>query len=247
MAGGGVSVRGSRDGRDEHEALHILAHRRPRPPRGAAPRRRAGRPPLTGWPWSRTGENPPYGISGETVERSASFEARSAPPLYPTPRTSCCKHFVKEIEMETKGNLVREPSRIRETIERPSQDAAMASTPLIKTRVARRCEECRVDNAFHAWRDQHLTPSFNWTIDFTGTVNIPAGKRAVIEVVTATITVPSGERARLRMYTSLGFAPSNLDFVLTSQGQVGGRELLVATHSVRCIFRSPHRIQCESR
>jgi hypothetical protein len=135
--------------------------------------------------------------------------------------------------MEKKTTPVTEPSRIRETVERPSQAAAMASTPPIKAYVAQRCEECRVDNAFHAWRDQHLTPSFNWAVDFTGTVNIPIGKRAVIELVTATVSVPSGERARLRMYTSLGFAASNLDFVLTSQGQVGGREILVATHSVR--------------
>src|SRR5260370_2601728 len=135
--------------------------------------------------------------------------------------------------MKTKRNPVTEQSRIRETIERPSQDADVVSTPPIKVHVAQRCEECRVDNAFHAWRDQHLTPSFNWLIDFTGTVNIPAGKRAVIELVTATVSVPSGERARLRMYTSLGFAASNLDFVLTPQGQVGGRELLVATHTVR--------------
>lgn len=35
------------------------------------------------------------------------------------------------------------------------------------------------------------------------------------------------------MYTSLGVAPSNLDFFLTPQGQVSGREMLVATHSVR--------------
>ncbi len=109
----------------------------------------------------------------------------------------------------------------------------MASTPSIKTHAEPRCEECRVDNAFHAWRDQHLTPSFNWAIDLTGMVNIPAGKRAVIELVTATISVPSGERARLRMNTSLGFVASNLDFVLTPQGQVGGRELLVATHTIR--------------
>ena len=30
------------------------------------------------------GENPPYGILGGTVETSASFEARYAPPFYPT-------------------------------------------------------------------------------------------------------------------------------------------------------------------
>jgi hypothetical protein len=35
-------------------------------------------------PWSRTGENPPYGILGGTMETSASFEARSAPSSYPT-------------------------------------------------------------------------------------------------------------------------------------------------------------------
>jgi hypothetical protein len=123
--------------------------------------------------------------------------------------------------------------RVREAVPGPGQKAVMTSTPVVKTHVAQPCKECRVDNAFHAWRDQHLTPSFNWSIDFTGTVGIPVGKRAVIELVTATISVPSGERARLRMYTSLGVAPSNLDFFLTPQGQVSGREILVATHSVR--------------
>jgi hypothetical protein len=135
--------------------------------------------------------------------------------------------------METKKKPVTEPHRIRKMVEKPSQETGMASTHPIKTNIARRCNECRVDNAFHAWRDQHLTPSFNWAIDFTGSVNIPTGKRAVIELVTVTIYVPSGERARLRLFTSLGYAASNLDFVLTSQGQVGGREILVATHSVR--------------
>ncbi len=143
--------------------------------------------------------------------------------------------------MKTKGKQVTEPSRIRKTIERPGEEAAAVPMPLVKTQATRRCEECRVDNAFHTWRDQHLTPSFNWAIDFTGAVNIPPGKRAVIELVTATISVPSGERARLRMYTSLGSAASNLDFVLTPQGQAGGRELLVATHSVRVY--SDHQIE----
>src|ERR1700730_2547414 len=35
-------------------------------------------------PGSCTGENPPYGILGGTMETSASFEARSAPSSYPT-------------------------------------------------------------------------------------------------------------------------------------------------------------------
>jgi len=39
---------------------------------------------LTGQPFSRTGENPPYGMIGGTVETSASFEARYAPLSYPT-------------------------------------------------------------------------------------------------------------------------------------------------------------------
>jgi hypothetical protein len=43
-----------------------------------------GRHRLKGQPWSRTGENPPYGILGRTMETSASFEARSAPSFYPT-------------------------------------------------------------------------------------------------------------------------------------------------------------------
>src|SRR6266851_3658792 len=46
--------------------------------------RRSGRPRLTYRPWSRTGENPPYGILGRAMETSASFEARYAPLLYPT-------------------------------------------------------------------------------------------------------------------------------------------------------------------
>ena len=45
---------------------------------------RGGRPRLINRPCSRTGENPPYGILGRAIETSASYEARSAPSLYPT-------------------------------------------------------------------------------------------------------------------------------------------------------------------
>lgn len=110
----------------------------------------------------------------------------------------------------------------------PPQPATRGRPARIKA--AERCEDCRVTNAFHQWRSQHLTPAYSWMIDFPA---VPAGKRAVIELVTATITVPSGERARFRMYTSLGTAPSNLDLLLTPQGKVAGREFLVATHSLR--------------
>src|SRR5713101_1921732 len=43
-----------------------------------------GRRCLKCQPSSRTGENPPYGMIGGTVETSASFEARYAPLSYPT-------------------------------------------------------------------------------------------------------------------------------------------------------------------
>jgi len=42
----------------------------------ALPERPEGRRYLKGQPSSRTGENPPYGMIGEVVETSASFEAR---------------------------------------------------------------------------------------------------------------------------------------------------------------------------
>jgi len=135
--------------------------------------------------------------------------------------------------MATRKSPMTQSAPIREAVEGRSQQAAMAATAPVKTHVVRRCDDCRVANAFHAWRDQHLGPSFNVGLSFTGIVNIPAGQRAVIELVTATIQVPHGESARLRLYTSLGSAPSNLDFILTLQGHVGGRDIFVATHSVR--------------
>jgi hypothetical protein len=42
------------------------------------------KPHSTCQPSSRIGENPPYGMIGRVEETSASFEARSAPRLYPT-------------------------------------------------------------------------------------------------------------------------------------------------------------------
>src|SRR6516162_2945945 len=61
---------GITDGSQEHE--------------GRRPTSLLGRPRLTVRPWSRTGDNPPYGILGEAMETSASSEARSAPLPYPT-------------------------------------------------------------------------------------------------------------------------------------------------------------------
>jgi hypothetical protein len=44
----------------------------------------SGRSRLTRQPFSRNGENSPYGMLGGIEETSASFEARSAPRSYPT-------------------------------------------------------------------------------------------------------------------------------------------------------------------
>src|SRR6202051_644044 len=46
----------------------------------------SGRSRLICQPFSRNGENSPYGMLGGIVETSASFEARSAPRSYPTGR-----------------------------------------------------------------------------------------------------------------------------------------------------------------
>jgi hypothetical protein len=97
-----------------------------------------------------------------------------------------------------------------------------------------RCEDCRAENAFHAWASAALPAhTFNYSFVLTDKVAIPSGKRAVIELVTATISVPIGERALLRLYTSLGHSPSNLDLTLTPHGELFGLEQLVATHSLR--------------
>jgi hypothetical protein len=98
---------------------------------------------------------------------------------------------------------------------------------------AKECKECRVNNVFQATMSSVLPASYNMLINFNSWNIVPPGKRAVIELVTASIEVPSGERARLRMYTNLGYIPSNLDLVVTPQGQASGREILVCTQSLR--------------
>src|SRR6202011_1893017 len=49
----------------------------------------SGRSHLIRQPFSRNGENSPYGMLGGIVETSASFEARSAPRSYPTGSENC--------------------------------------------------------------------------------------------------------------------------------------------------------------
>ena len=137
--------------------------------------------------------------------------------------------------MATKKRSSAQAATVRDLAPTSERKEAQAPSAFVRQRVPapEGCDDCRARTAFHAWRDADLGPSWNTFIDFSSWGIPPANTRAVIELVTATITVPAGERARLRMFTSLGGAASNLDFVLTPQGSVGGQDLLVATHSVR--------------
>ncbi len=123
----------------------------------------------------------------------------------------------------------------KDVVRATHEQESLLARPVVRVKVSKTCEDFCALHSFHAWREQDLTPSFNWLIDFNPNWGIPpAGKLAVIELVTATVLVPKGEWARLRMYTSLGQAASNLDLVLTRQGQVAsGQDVLVATHTIR--------------
>ena len=56
----------------------------------------SGRSRLIRQPFSRNGENSPYGMLGGIVETSASFEARSAPRSYPTrPQYARLRHALR--------------------------------------------------------------------------------------------------------------------------------------------------------
>lgn len=143
--------------------------------------------------------------------------------------------------MKKKDRPPLEASTIRETVERVSPELNPKAPP-IKTKVRMGCEDCRAENAFHAWSSAPLPAhTFNYSMVLTDNVNIPSGKRAVIELVTATISVPIGERALLRLWTSLGHSPSNLDLALTPHGELFGLDQLVATHALRVY--SDHTIE----
>ena len=87
----------------------------------------------------------------------------------------------------------------------------------------------RAQNAFQVCLEKDLEPAFDAPFNF----DIPDGKRLTIELITAQVMIPIGEGARLRLMTHVDTIASNIDLVLTSQGQVGGQEVLVATHAIR--------------
>jgi hypothetical protein len=128
---------------------------------------------------------------------------------------------------------------VRDVVHTPRAQPGPLSRSVARAAVSPRCEDCRATTAFHAWHDVELPPSFNMFVSFADYGIPPAGKRAVIELVTAQLIVPAGESARLRMYTSLGSLPSNIDLFLTSQGNVSGQAIYVATHSIRAYSDGP--------
>ena len=72
---------------------------------GLSPRNRR-KAPFAGQPWSRTGENPPYGILGGTMETSASFEARSAPsPTRPDSELARARRIRQDRSLRILGGI----------------------------------------------------------------------------------------------------------------------------------------------
>lgn len=121
---------------------------------------------------------------------------------------------------------------VRDTVRSPAAQGAQTYS-VVRATAMGTCDDCRATTAFQASQSVDLTPSFNVGVSFDDWNIVPKGKRAVIELVTAQIIVPEGEWARLRMFTSLGSVPSNLDLFLTFQGNVGGKAIYDATHSLR--------------
>ena len=129
-------------------------------------------------------------------------------------------------------------SLLRDAVSNPRGQAARTSGSMIRN-TTQHCDDCRATSAFHAWHSVDMTPSFNWFVSFADYGIPPAGKHAVIELVTAQILVPQGEWARLRMFTSLGTLPSNIDLFMTFQGNVSGQSVYSATHSIRAYSDGP--------
>ena len=141
--------------------------------------------------------------------------------------------------MEMQANAASESPRVRESGSHPQWHDGLEAAPPVRTHPKRPCKDCRVENAFTIYRSVPLGAAFNVNISFSNWGIPPAGKRAVIETVTATVTVPAGEWARLRTYTGVNGGAGNLDLVLTPQGTVNGKTLLSCTHAVRLYTDTP--------
>ena len=128
-----------------------------------------------------------------------------------------------------------------ETIEQPRQ-IVVSKVPATKMRKNRsapcECDDCCALNAHAIWGFVNLIPAWNGAINFS----VPAGKRYVIESITATINVPDGENVRLRLATGIGIHTSNMDLVVIPQGVVLGQAVFVATHALKAYADSLLRI-----
>lgn len=121
--------------------------------------------------------------------------------------------------------------RILEKLEEPAIRAAWAMRDRLTVRALRGRDDYEVENAFHSWRSQRLGGAPESVIDFRG--SIPAGKRALVTLVSAIVDVPTGGKARLHMHTRRGFVPADLELVFTGRGRAaGGGDVLFATHAV---------------
>ena len=94
--------------------------------------------------------------------------------------------------MNTQQHAIVETTPVREVVGETSQHAALLSRPVVRDTMPllQQCEDCRALTAFQAWRDTDVGPAFNTSIHFRPWGIPPAGKRAVMALVTATI-VPS--------------------------------------------------------
>jgi hypothetical protein len=93
--------------------------------------------------------------------------------------------------MNTEKRPSAEAATVRDAVRTSEPQDLQISSAAIKRKIPAQhsCDDCRALTAFHAWRDANLPPSFNVGIDFSDWGIPPAGKRAVIELVTATITI----------------------------------------------------------
>ena len=83
--------------------------------------------------------------------------------------------MTKQNQAEFAALRMREP-----TAPSLGRQAAIASSAAVQARIAESFEEtAAADNTFHVWRNQHLVPAHNRSIDFTNEVRVPTGKRAV--------------------------------------------------------------------
>jgi len=54
----------------------------------------------------------------------------------------------------------------KDVVRATREQEALLARPVVRAKVPKSCDDFCALHSFHAWRDQDLTPSFNWLIDF---------------------------------------------------------------------------------